>query len=123
MAAWSGILALNGFRYHAVEQSVVAAPKIHPANFSSFWSTGTGWGTFSQVVQNGRTRFRLAVLYGKLPCRSVELAREVPAAAKSSAALGAKRLSHELKRVQKGVTFVFAQPVELAEGDRLDLEV
>ena len=91
MAAWSGILALNGFRYHAAEQSVVAAPKIRPANFSSFWSTGTGWGTFSQVIQDGRTRFRLSVLHGKLPCRSVDLAREAPAGAKSSAALGRSR--------------------------------
>lgn len=123
MAAWSGILALNGFRYHAAEQSVVAAPKIRPANFSSFWSTGTGWGTFSQVIQNGRTRFRLAVLHGKLPCRSVDLAREAPAGVKSSAALGTKPLAHELRRGRQRATFVFAQPVELAEGDRLDLEV
>ena len=123
MAAWSGVLALNGFRYHAAEQSVAAAPKIRPENFSSFWSTGTGWGTFSQMVENGRTRFRLSVLHGKLPCRTVDLARDVPAGAKSSAALGKKKLAHELKRGPKRATFVFAEAVELGEGDRLDLEI
>jgi hypothetical protein len=60
---------------------------------------------------------------GKLPCRSVELARAVPAAAKSSASLGTKPLAHELRRAEKQATFVFPGPVELAEGDRLVLEV
>ncbi len=86
MSAWSGILALSGFRYHGAEKSVAAAPRISPANFSSFWSTATGWGTFSQSIENGRTRFSLSLLSGKLPCRSVELARE---AARRRKVLGA----------------------------------
>jgi hypothetical protein len=123
MSAWSGILALSGFRYHGVEKSVAAAPKISPANFRSFWSTATGWGTFSQSIESGRTRFTLSLLSGKLPCRSVELEREVPAPVKSSAQLGTRSLVHELRRSAKRVTFVFAEPVDLVEGDRLVLEV
>ncbi len=123
MSAWSGILALSGFRYHGAEKGVAAAPRISPANFRSFWSTATGWGTFSQSIENGRTRFTLSLLSGKLPCRSVELEREVSASAKSSARLGTKSLAHELKRAAKRLTFVFAEPVDLVEGDRLVLEV
>jgi hypothetical protein len=123
MSAWSGILALSGFRYHGTEKSVAAAPKINPANFRSFWSTATGWGTFSQLIENGRTRFTLSLLSGKLPCRSVELERDAPAPAKSSARLGTKSLAHEVKRAAKRLTFVFAEPVDLVEGDRLVLEV
>jgi len=123
MAAWAGILAVSGFRYHGGEKTVVAAPKVSPANFSSFWSTATGWGTFSQLARDGRTRFSLSVLLGELPCRSVELARGAPGAAKSSASLGTKSLAHELRRAEQQVTFVFPEPVELGEGDRLVLEV
>jgi hypothetical protein len=122
MAAWSGVLALSGFRYHGAEQSVVAAPRVRPASFSSFWSTGTGWGTFSQTVQQGKTRFRLSVAYGKLPCRTVELARDIAAGSKTSAKLAGKPVAHELRRAQGRATFVFAQPLELAEGDQLELE-
>ncbi|MCL5745406.1 MAG: non-lysosomal glucosylceramidase [Acidobacteria bacterium] len=123
MASWSGILALNGFRYQGAEQSVSVAPKLRPANFSSFWSTATGWGTFSQTVRNGRARFRLSVLYGKLPCRSLELGPEISASGKSSAKLGAKALAHKMEYTQKRAQFIFAEPVELAEGDHLELEV
>jgi hypothetical protein len=122
MAAWAGLLALTGFRYHAGEQNVSAAPRTRPASFSSFWSTGTGWGTFSQVVRDASTRFRLSVLHGKLPLKSVDLARSIPAGSRSSAAIGARTLAHELKRTNQGVTFLLAEAVELSAGAQLSLE-
>jgi len=122
MAAWSCLLASNGFRYRASSQSVSAAPKVRPENFSSFWSTATGWGTFSQAVRDGRTSFRLSVLSGKLPCASVQLARRVAAGSKSSAKLGAKSLPHELKPGQGSLAFILSTPVVLSEGDSLELE-
>ena len=123
MSAWSGLLALSGFTYDGTRKSVVALPKLRPANFSSFWSTGTGWGMFSQSAAGSRTRFSLSVLHGKLPCRTVELACEVPAGAKSSASLGTRPLTHQLKGGEKRATFLFGDEVVLAEGDRLVLEV
>jgi len=123
MSAWSGVVALSGFRYLGPDKSVIAAPKVRPANFTSFWSTATGWGTFSQSVQGGRVRFSLSVLAGSLPCRSVELAGEVAAGAKSSAGLGQKPLAHQLRTADKRVTFVFAGAIDLVAGDKLVLGV
>jgi uncharacterized protein (DUF608 family) len=48
MAAWSGLLALSGFRYDAPAQHVTIDPPGHPTNFKCFWSTGTAWGGFHQ---------------------------------------------------------------------------
>src|SRR5260370_397336 len=123
MSAWSGIVALSGFRYLGPDKHVIAAPKIRPASFTSFWSTATGWGTFSQSIQGGRTRFSLSVLSGKLPCRSVELVGDVPAGIKSSASLGPKPLAHELRAAGKRLTFVFSDLVDLTAGDLLVLGV
>jgi uncharacterized protein (DUF608 family) len=122
MSAWSGLLALSGFTYQGTQKAVTALPRISPAKFSCFWSTGTGWGTFSQSSGNGRSHFSLSVLYGKLPCRSVELAGGAPAGAASTAKLGAKSLPHQIRRGDKRLTFVLSDAVELAEGDRLVLE-
>jgi hypothetical protein len=122
MSAWSGLVALSGFTYHGTQKAVTALPKVSPANFSSFWSTGTGWGTFSQSSGDGRSRFSLSVLYGKLPCRSVELAGGTPTGAASTAKLGTKSLPHQIRRGDKRLTFVLSDAVELAEGDRLVLE-
>jgi non-lysosomal glucosylceramidase len=123
MSAWSGILALSGFRHHAAEKSVVAVPRIRLTSFSSFWSTGTGWGSFSQVSQNGQARFSLSVTFGKLPCRSVALAGLTSSQAKSSVTLRKTKLAHSLQKTADQCTILLAEPIELVEGDTLLLEV
>src|SRR3974377_1004094 len=65
MSAWSGLVALSGFRYSGPEGRVSVTPS---APFQSFWSTGGAWGTFTK----SGGQLTLAVLFGKLPCRSVE---------------------------------------------------
>jgi hypothetical protein len=115
MAAWSAVLALSGFRYHGFEKSVVVAPRIHPADFRSIWSTATAWGTFSHSLPEGKLRFTLAVAAGQLVCRSVELARA--AGAQSSARLGKIDLPHQAR----GRVIVFPRDVLLKEGDELEL--
>jgi uncharacterized protein (DUF608 family) len=115
MAAWGAVLALSGFRYHGSEKSVVAAPRIHAADFRSMWSTATAWGTFSHSLQEGKLHFTLAVAAGQLACRSVELARA--AGGPSSARLGKIELPHQAR----GRVIVFPRDVLLKEGDELEL--
>ncbi len=62
MSAWSGMLAMSGFRYHGGEQSVEIQA---PAGHRSLWATGTGWGTF-QVTASGAA---IHVEHGSLPVR------------------------------------------------------
>lgn len=116
-------LALLGLRVARSDKSVIAAPKARAANFSSFWSTATGWGVVSQSNQGARTRFSLSVIAGNLPCRSVELVGEAVGDAKSSASLGQKSLVHQMRAAQKRLTFVFPDSLDLGEGDRLVLGV
>ncbi|MBI3698646.1 MAG: hypothetical protein HY238_27880, partial [Acidobacteria bacterium] len=121
MAAWSAVPALSGFRYHGVEKSVTAIPRIQTARFSSIWSTATGWGTFAQAAQNGRTRFSLLLMEGTLPLRSVTLA--AASGAKSSARLSGGNLTHEVKRADSGVTVMLAGQITLRPGQELVLFV
>ena len=69
LSSWSGILSLSGFRYHAGERHVEAVPRLPVANFRCFWSSGTGWGTFSYGAAG--TPLTIRVLHGTLPCRSL----------------------------------------------------
>jgi uncharacterized protein (DUF608 family) len=66
MAAWSGVLALSGFRYHGGERAITidAAP-----GFRCFWSTASAWGVF-HVTAAGCT---LHVDHGALQCRTLTL--------------------------------------------------
>ncbi|HET8548484.1 MAG TPA: GH116 family glycosyl-hydrolase [Bryobacteraceae bacterium] len=121
MAAWSAFLAASGFRYDGAAKLVSVAPKLPLAKFSSFWSTATGWGTFSRMLHNGRTRFALSVLSGKLPCGAVELA-SAAGGRKTSIKLGTKLLAHKLHSTAKLVTLVLEEPVDLPAGDHLEIE-
>ncbi len=62
MSAWSGVLALSGFRYHGAEQAIEIKA---PAGHRCFWATGTGWGTFHVT----RTGAAIRVEHGSLAVR------------------------------------------------------
>ena len=49
--------------------------------------------------------------------------QQAAAGAKSTASLGETAVTHELRAANKRVAFVFHNPLELREGDRLALEV
>ena len=115
MAAWSGVLALSGFRYHGGRQEVTAAPRL-AGNFRSFWSSATGWGTFSLSP----SRFHLRVEHGSLVCRACSLRT---AAQTAKASLAGKAVVHKLTRSGANATLQFEQPLELPRNDELIVDL
>jgi hypothetical protein len=123
MASWAGVLALSGFRYHGASGSVVAQPRIHPEKFSSFWSTGTAWGTFTQNLRAQRLVFALEVAEGEMRLRTLTLAAERPGERASTASLGTRALAHRLERKDGGVTLEFPEEITLQRRDRLNVTI
>jgi hypothetical protein len=73
MASWSAIPALSGWNYNGVEGALEVNPRLKGSRFESFWSTGSGWGTFAQV-EGARNTLVLKVSEGALNVRSLGLA-------------------------------------------------
>jgi len=119
MAAWSGVLALSGFRYDGAKQTVNLSPPLADAVFRCFWSTATGWGVFARQQSTGKTFFRIRVDHGLLPARSFELKAH---GAKTRATLGGAELRHTLE-VGTGAIIRLEQPLTLGDGQELVLEV
>jgi hypothetical protein len=117
MSAWSGVVALSGFRYHAAEKSVGMTPRVNQGKFSCVWSAGTGWGTFSHTVENGRRRVTVAVAEGSLAVKTVALGAG-PAGATTVTA-GTKAVAHEVKRDASGTVFALAEAVTVKPGEEL----
>jgi hypothetical protein len=67
MAAWALFLALTGFRYSAVEKSMVLADKAG----AHFWSNGYAWGV-CEITSSGQVS--LGVSEGTLALEKFELA-------------------------------------------------
>jgi hypothetical protein len=120
MSAWSGVLALSGFRYHGAEKSATIMPRINVGvgKFSCFWSAAPAWGTFTYAADGGRRRVTLAVAEGNLPLRSVALASGPAATASAtlqghSVALATPPPNHDV--------FAFAEEIAIGAGEELVL--
>ncbi len=48
LSSWALLLALSGFKYDMVNDTMSFDPVINQDDFSTFWSTGKAWGTYSQ---------------------------------------------------------------------------
>jgi hypothetical protein len=122
MSAWSGVVALAGFLYHGAEKSVVVTPRMPGAAVRCFWSTGTGWGTYSRVRGETSVRLEIDVLHGSLPCRTCALE---PAKKVSDAfsALDGKPLRVETRREGRLAVVRFSEAVNVAAGSKLVVEL
>ena len=118
MAAWSGLLALSGFRYDGLNAGVVALPAA--ADFRCFWSTPSGWGTFRTSGGGKLARFSLEVDHGNLAVRSCTIRSGAGA---TKAAVNDRAVAHRVRHEAKQAVFEFAEPLEIEEGGRLSLEV
>ncbi len=120
MSAWSGVLALSGFLYNGPQAAVIALPRVNQDNFRSFWSSATGWGTFTRVADGTGVRFTMRVLSGKLPCGSCEI-KAGPGA--SSVRLNGHSVPHNVERAGERTVFRLTEPVILEQDAELHLEV
>lgn len=122
MASWAGLLALSGFSYDGVGKAVTAKPIVHPERFSSFWSSGTGWGTFSQQGTGDNRSFSLAVTEGHLICRSIELQGKGTGRTGSTVTIGAKSIPHKVQYTDQRFLCIFPSEITLTSGASLELK-
>jgi uncharacterized protein (DUF608 family) len=121
MAAWTSLVALSGFAYDGVNATVRIAPRVPHLEFRCFWSTGTGWGTFSYAPSGkGGTLLSLEVLAGKLPQRTCEFSA---AGTASSVRRQGNSMPHSTERQRGRCVVRFSTPITLGEGDVLQIEV
>ena len=120
MASWSGVLGISGFDFDGSRAAVVAVPRIAHESFQCFWSTGTGWGTFSYSPSARGRRFTLAVLAGTLACASCEISGT---GGSTRARSGGAAQAHTIETAAGRTVFRFNKPLALAAGNTLDLEV
>jgi hypothetical protein len=120
MAAWSGLLALSGFQYDGPNAHVVMLPRLAEPNFRCFWSTGTGWGTFSVSHDAKGSRLSLRVDKGALACGSCTVRSS---AGKTAAALNGRPVAHRMLPQGELTVLQFSERLQLQEGDRLQLGI
>lgn len=69
MVSWATTLALSGFHYSGVSQTM----QFNRQEGTYFWSNGYAWGTCTKAKQAGKLRVTLRVLHGQLPLRFLDI--------------------------------------------------
>jgi len=117
MASWAVLLALCGYQYDGTTGFIAFSPKINTENFSTFWSSGTGWGSFdlkgNEVV--------LKVEYGSLKLAKLGLSRGYGFRSIKTLRVRSGKAGASL-RSEKDLAVVYLdEPVELEPGDRIEI--
>jgi len=124
MSSWALLTALSGFYFDLSERTIGFTPRLHPSDFRTFWSVGSGWGTYSQKITERGTAITLTVLYGSLPLAKLYIG-SVENAQGVGAIINERSLPvPRLERGERGLSVVFERPLELRAGDvlRISLE-
>jgi len=111
MSSWSLLLALSGFEFDGVEKKMAFSPKVNLQNFSTFWSTGSAWGTLS--IKNETAT--LSVLYGDLQLKTFALSEGLDLK---------KNEDYRLKSIgENSVEAHFKNNLKLAAGEQYEFEL
>ena len=94
------------------------SPRLRPEHWQSFWSTGTGWGTFSQRLHDGRAEASLCVEQGGLALRELHLG-SVGEASGVQAAVNGQSIEVTLAPRGGGVAVHFPDGASVAAGQIL----
>jgi uncharacterized protein (DUF608 family) len=129
MSSWSLLLAASGFSYAAPLRRIGFAPRFRPHDFSTFFSTGHGWGVFTQQLDAGDLRADLALRFGRLEVEEVQLAAvEGQSDPQRVRALVRDRgasfdVPARIAREGRTLRVMLASPVALSEGGALNLNL
>ncbi|HDY87844.1 MAG TPA: hypothetical protein ENH82_06970, partial [bacterium] len=123
MASWSTLLALSGFHFSAVDQSIMFNPKVHENDFKTFWCAGNARGTYNQNTGNNGLNTIIAVNYGSVELKNISLGlpEMTKSIKKADVKAGDRKVSNRLK-ISDGIAEVtLKKPVKLKENEKLTI--
>ena len=122
LSSFGVFTAACGFEYDGPAQSMAFAPRIHPDEFRAAFLAAHGWGTFSQKAADGALTAKLDLKHGSLSLKQLALIAPAGADGKNvSATIGGRPVQLISSIAKRRVTIVFASPIELKEGQALEV--
>jgi non-lysosomal glucosylceramidase len=122
MSAWSSVVALSGFEYHAGDKMLTLSPRLQSPHFASFWSNGVSWGSFAIARENGRHAVTLQVSEGALPLKSVRLGKDISKST-ASVLLNDKSYAHQIRQEAGLTSLVLTEAVSIPAGGKLVIHI
>jgi uncharacterized protein (DUF608 family) len=121
MSSWAVLLALTGYRCDGSAQRLEFAPVVSRENFKTFWSNGTGWGTFSERLERGTLNVELRLDNGGMKLQTLALGQWK--AGEVQLTLNGKAVPANLESEDGRMVIRLKEPVLLAEGGVLKASI
>ena len=118
LASWSAVLALCGFNYSAVDESLVLKPRMKGDSVTGFWSIPSGWGSYTWARAQGESTLTVETRHGKAALRQVEVGASGQTASSASVSLGDEDVNSELSpgtsvRFERTILIEPAKPLRI----------
>lgn len=124
LASWSLITALSGFHYDAAQKYIAFGPRVNASDFRCFYSTGSGWGTFSQSLMGHTLVADIAVSYGELELQKIKL--DIPSdnlCEDICVKHCGESIEAKLERLDDSVLVTLGEPLKIGVGESLEVAV
>jgi hypothetical protein len=122
MANWSILTGLSGYHHDGPQGLLCFDPLYKPEDYRSLFTLAEGWGSFSQERKGGKQRNEIRLDHGKTTLRELQLGVK-GRPGKITVRGAGKRLETEVSVADGTLKLRFAQPVEMAEGQSLIVEL
>jgi uncharacterized protein (DUF608 family) len=126
LSSWALVLALSGFSFSAPERRLGFAPRVNASDFRCFWSSGEGFGVYSQRLADGALDARLAVSEGAVRLQRLDLQTPSPWTQPRIASLAGPGVASARARVRGeggALRLELGEPVTLRQGESLAVEL
>ena len=123
MASWAVLLSLSGFQYSGIAGSMAFSPVVSRDDFRTFWSCGSGWGSFAQNIDQDTMSVKIAVKYGRLGINQLELDGSGISPKDAAAECGQAPLKVKPKFENGRIILDFEKEIRIESGAELNIRI
>lgn len=124
LASWGVYTALCGFEYHGPRGHIGFAPRMSPEDFKAAFTAAEGWGLFAQKRHENTQREQIELRWGQMNLKTLAFVVPPEWRIAQVTVRSADRTLPARHSVQANqVRIELAEPLLLAEGKTLDVEI
>lgn len=124
MASYGVFLAACGYQHHGPKGLLGFAPRMKPEDFRAAFTTGTGWGSFSQSIQDGQQKEKIEVRWGEVKLKKMSFEMG-PGVSGKTVAVSMDHLSvaSQSEIQDNSLVLSLEEPITLKPGDTLEVTI
>jgi non-lysosomal glucosylceramidase len=124
MASYGTFITACGFEYHGPKGYIRFAPKWDKENFKAPFTTAQSWGSYTQMLKEGKQVHRFNLKYGSLLLRSISLEKiDAEQSGMIAVMLGSQKLPSRFNQKGAAVRIELLNPVRIQTNQTVIISI